>query len=209
MSDGQTHTLELYFLDWDNDRRSESVTLSDADTGTVLDTETVSSFQSGVYLDWSVSGNILITIRSLSSANAVLSGLFFDQPRASATFIQPDPATEGTWIGTYGADGYDVINSTANIPIYATVTPPGQSSYTWATTTTDPLCAPDRRRLQPHRVFLVCEHKLYGGCQPVRWTDARAGALFPRLEQHAPERKRDLEQRRHRDGASNRDRLVV
>ncbi len=78
LSDGKAHALELYFLDWDNAHRTESVTLSDADTGTVLDTETVSSFQSGVYLDWSVSGNILITIRSLSGYNAVLSGLFFD-----------------------------------------------------------------------------------------------------------------------------------
>ena len=38
--------------------------ISNASTGAVLDTETVSSFNSGVYLDWAVSGNIVITITS-------------------------------------------------------------------------------------------------------------------------------------------------
>ena len=55
-----------------------------------------------------------------------------------ASPVGTDSTTEGTWIGTYGAIGYDVINSTANIPSYATVTPSDQSSYTWAATTTDP-----------------------------------------------------------------------
>ena len=215
LSDGQAHVLELYFLDWENESRSESVTLSDADTGTVLDTETVSSFRSGVYLDWSVSGNILITITNNkpSSTNAVLSGVFIDPPSvpttASATFVKRDTATEGTWMGTYGAAGYDVINSTANIPSYATVTPSGQTSYTWAATTTDPRALPDRRWLQPHRVLLVREHELHGGCQHDRWTDARTGALFPRLGQRRSERERDLERRRHGDGVGHRDGLVV
>ena len=62
LADGQAHDLELYFLDWDNKGRSEQVQLSDATTGTVLDTETISSFTNGVYLDWKVSGNVLITI---------------------------------------------------------------------------------------------------------------------------------------------------
>ena len=61
-ADGQTHDLELYFDDWDNKGRGEQVQISDAATGTVLDTETISSFTSGVYLDWKVSGNLVITI---------------------------------------------------------------------------------------------------------------------------------------------------
>ena len=215
LSDGQTHALELYFLDWDNLYRNETVTLSNAVTGTVLATATVSSFGSGVYVDWVVSGNILITITNNrpSATNAVLSGLFIDRPMvppptSTAAFIKRDTATEGRWIGTYGAAGYDVINSTASLPSYATVTPSGQSSYTWAATTTDPR-APDRRWLQPHRGLLVREHELHGGCQPVRWTGARAGALFPRLGKRKPERERDLERRRHGDGLGYRDGLVV
>jgi hypothetical protein len=76
LSDGKTHDLELYFLDWDTNARSEQIQISNAATGTVLDTETISSFHSGVYLDWSVSGNLVITITKTGGANAVLSGLF-------------------------------------------------------------------------------------------------------------------------------------
>ena len=79
LTDGQTHDLELYFLDWDTTARSETVKLTNATTGTVLDTETVSSFHSGVYLDWAVSGNVLITITK-NTGSPVLSGLFFDPP---------------------------------------------------------------------------------------------------------------------------------
>ena len=76
LADGQTHNLELYFLDWSNIGRAEQVQISDAGTGTVLDTETISSFVNGVYLDWKVSGNLLITITRTAGANAVLNGVF-------------------------------------------------------------------------------------------------------------------------------------
>ena len=78
LTDGQAHELELYFLDWSNSGRSEQVQISDATTGMVLDTETVSSFSSGVYLKWTVSGNILITITRLAGPNAIANGLFLD-----------------------------------------------------------------------------------------------------------------------------------
>ncbi len=62
LGDGLTHNLELYFLDWDSKVRSEQVQISDAGTGAVLDTETISSFNNGVYLDWRVAGNLAIKI---------------------------------------------------------------------------------------------------------------------------------------------------
>src|SRR5439155_776025 len=49
----------------------------------------------------------------------------------SASFVKSDPATQGNWVGTYGADGYNVINYATSYPSYASVTPSGQSSYTW------------------------------------------------------------------------------
>ena len=76
LTDGQVHDLELYFVDWNTTARSEQVQLFAASGGTLLDTETVSSFHSGVYLEWAVSGNVVIKITSLAGANAVLSGLF-------------------------------------------------------------------------------------------------------------------------------------
>ena len=83
MADGQSHDLGLYFLDWDSQGRKEQVQVTDAVTGAVLDTETISSFSGGTYLDWRVSGNVLIKITNLAGANAVLSGLFLDSPSQS------------------------------------------------------------------------------------------------------------------------------
>ena len=136
-TDGKTHDLELYFVDWDSTTRSEQVQISNASTGAVLDTETVSSFHAGVYDNWQVSGNVVITITKLTGANAVLSGLFID-PTTPATFLKQDTTTEGNWINTYGTQGYEVIGNATSLPSYATVTPSGQTNYTWAASTTDP-----------------------------------------------------------------------
>src|SRR5262249_45754307 len=137
-----------YFLDWDNKGRGEQVQISDAGTGKVLDTETVSSFSSGVYLDWKVSGHLLITITRQAGANAVLNGVFVDStapppppppppPPATATFLSQDPTTKGSWVGTYGAQGYDIVSGPSSLPSNDSVTPSGQSTYTWTTTSTD------------------------------------------------------------------------
>ena len=143
LGDGQTHDLELYFLDWDSKGRSEQVQISDAGTGTVLDTETISSFTNGVYLDWKVSGNLVITITRTAGANAVLNGVFLDStssptPTATASFLQQDTTTQGSWIGTYGAQGYDIVSGPTSLPANDTVTSKGESTYTWTTTSTDP-----------------------------------------------------------------------
>jgi hypothetical protein len=107
----------------------------------VLSTETVSSFHAGAYLQWAVSGNVLITFTRTSGANAVLSGLFFDAPAtataASAAFSGQNTTTQGNWIGRFGAQGYDVKGSTASIPSYATIMSAGESSWTWAAIATD------------------------------------------------------------------------
>jgi len=144
LTDGLTHDLELYFLDWDSTSRSEQVQISNAATGTVLATETVSSFHSGAYLEWAVSGNVLIKITKISGANAVLSGVFLDSattptPTPSlAAFVDEDSTTEGNWIGTYGTQGYDVIGNAVSLPSYATITATGESSSaSWPTTTMD------------------------------------------------------------------------
>ena len=56
---------------------------------------------------------------------------------AAAQFLQLDPATQGNWIGTYGAEGFHVINDTSSYPAYAQVTTSGQSSWTWAGSTSE------------------------------------------------------------------------
>jgi hypothetical protein len=143
LGDGQTHNLELYFLDWDNKGRAEQIQLSDAGTSQVLNTQTISAFGNGIYLDWKVSGNLLITITRQGAANAVLNGLFLDStvppppPGATASFLKQDATTHGSWIGTYGAQGYDIVSGPMSLPSGDTVTPSGQSTYTYTTTSSD------------------------------------------------------------------------
>ncbi len=95
LADGQSHDLELYFDDWDNKGRSEQVQISDAGTGKVLDTETISSFSSGVYLDWQVSGNLVITITGrpgpMPSSTACSSTRRRPPCRSSAARHRSDP----------------------------------------------------------------------------------------------------------------------
>ena len=138
LNDGKAHNIALYALDWDNKGRSEQIQITSAATGAILDTETISSFSSGEYLQWKVSGSVVIRVTCLSGVNAVISGVFFDSNDASASLVKSDLATKGNWLGAYGSQGYDVIGKPAGIPSYATVTPAGQSTTTWATTTTDP-----------------------------------------------------------------------
>ena len=139
LNDGNIHRFGAYFLDWDSNTRSERIDVVDAATGTVLNTQTVSAFHNGAYLVWNISGHVQLRITKLGGANAVLSGVFFGNgtPNTSASFVTTDTTTQGTWKGTYGSDGYNVIANAVSYPSYAVVTPTGQSTYTWAASTTD------------------------------------------------------------------------
>src|SRR5207248_1594584 len=98
LTDGQSHRLALYALDWDRLGRSERVDVLDASSGAVLDTRTLSSFGGGQYLVWNLSGHVQLRLTNLAGQNAVLSGLFFDPPVAAPTVTKPADQTssEGT-----------------------------------------------------------------------------------------------------------------
>lgn len=79
-TDGQTHPLAAYFLDWTTSSRNQKIEFLDATTNAVLDTRTLSSFSGGVYLVWNLTGHVKLKITFVSSAgaqSAVISGLFF------------------------------------------------------------------------------------------------------------------------------------
>ena len=115
--DGVQHDLELYFADWDNKGRAETVQISDATTGAVLSTQTISSFQSGVYLDYAVSGHIVITItRTAGSECRPQRPLPRPVVHGDARTSRQDATTQGTWIGTYGAQGYDIVAGPVSLP---------------------------------------------------------------------------------------------
>jgi hypothetical protein len=77
LTDGKTHTVSVYAVDWDNTGRTETVRVVDAASGTQLDSRTITSFANGTYLTWNVSGNVIISATALSGPNPVLSAVFF------------------------------------------------------------------------------------------------------------------------------------
>ncbi len=157
ITDGQPHEVSLYALDWDGygGGRSERVDVLDAVTGSVLNSQTLSSFGQGEYLSWDLSGHVLIRVTNLNpNSNAVISGLFFGASisgtgisTAAASFLGADAATQGAWRSSYGGDGYDIpADPSATdpvIPSYAQVAVSGGDDAAWTTSTSDPRALQD------------------------------------------------------------------
>ena len=95
LTDQATHQLALYLLDWDGVNRVTRVDVLDAATQQVLATQTVQSYQAGVYLRFSVRGHVTLRFSNVSSLNAVLSGLFFDPATPPATYAVSGTVTAG------------------------------------------------------------------------------------------------------------------
>ena len=69
-----------------------------------------------------------------------MSGLFFGAGSSApptAQFVKLDSTTQGNWKGVYGADGYNVIGSSASYPGYVTPAPGGNPLAVWAPAATD------------------------------------------------------------------------
>jgi hypothetical protein len=88
-TDGQLHQVALYCLDYDTSQRSQTIQVIDATTLNILDTQTLATFNGGVYEVWNVTGHVLLKVTNTSSLNAAVSGLFF----RSFTGITPPTAT--------------------------------------------------------------------------------------------------------------------
>src|SRR5262249_31378718 len=79
LTDGNTHQVALYALDWDSGNRAETIKALDAGTGAVLDTRSLAagSFVNGEYLVWNIKGHVKFEIDYNGGYNAVISGIFF------------------------------------------------------------------------------------------------------------------------------------
>ena len=82
--DGKTHQVALYVLDWDTFGRAETVTITNAGTNAVLDSEVLQDFHNGEYATWDLQGNVVITITPNPGTTPVVSGIFFDPVSATA-----------------------------------------------------------------------------------------------------------------------------
>jgi hypothetical protein len=70
--------VAFYFCDWNRDGRAADITVSNADTGVLLDSRQVSNFGDGQYFKWQVKGHVKFTIARISGHGAVVNGIFFD-----------------------------------------------------------------------------------------------------------------------------------
>ena len=137
LTDGLTHSVALYCVDWENLNREQTIEILNASNGSILSSQALTAFNDGQYVVWDIKGHVTIRLTRTGPYNAALSGLFFDAPGtpppspppAQATFIKKDTTTRGSWKGVYGAGGYNIINHAANYPSYATATP-GRNSTT-------------------------------------------------------------------------------
>jgi hypothetical protein len=77
LTDGNTHRVALYLLDWDAGNRAETISILDAGTHAVLNTQTFSNFSNGEYASWNVKGNVIIQVTLTGGENAVVAGVFF------------------------------------------------------------------------------------------------------------------------------------
>jgi len=98
------YRLALYLLDWDSATRTENVMVTDGSESVEV---TVSDFHGGKYVLFNVTGGT-VTLKKVSGANAVISGVFLDSTEAFdfISYIGEDSATHGNWVGNYGAQWY-------------------------------------------------------------------------------------------------------
>ena len=153
LADTNPHRIALYLLDWDSSSRTEAISILDAATNAVLDTETFSGFHGGQYAFWFVQGHVRIQVTRTGGSNAVISGIFFDPiVITSAQYSGLDSATQGTWTSTYGATGELIANDLSNLPAFAVASVTGNSTYTWSSSLR--MCALCRRRVVRLRALL-------------------------------------------------------
>ena len=68
LTDGNMHQVGLYALDWDNLGRAETISVTDATSGVVLDSRSISNFTNGEWLLWSLAGHVTMTVTKTGNA---------------------------------------------------------------------------------------------------------------------------------------------
>jgi hypothetical protein len=113
---GQLHRIALYFCNYRNEPRAQSLQAIDTSSGAVLDSRAVPNADGGVYLVYNYSGPVTFRLtNTLSGGTAALSGLFWD---SAAQTPNPPPTTDTT---PPTASFFEVPNDGINTPFNITV----------------------------------------------------------------------------------------
>lgn len=94
-TDGQIHRMALYALDQEGNTRNQTIAILNGNTNAVLNAQTLTTFNGGVYVAWDVQGHVKVQVtNNLTQLSAVISGIFFDTPPPPPTItLLPVPAT--------------------------------------------------------------------------------------------------------------------
>jgi hypothetical protein len=124
ITDGQTHKVALYGLDWDGNNRSQRVDVIDWSTNTLLDSRSISQFNGGKYLVWNIKGRVRITVNKIGAKTAVVSGLYFGgavgTPTPTPTPTPSPSPNPGKSVGKAKRTGQDLSNQIASTGTTAT-----------------------------------------------------------------------------------------
>ena len=130
LTDGHPHQVAVYALDWDSKGRVENVQVLDANSGFLLNSQTISNFTGGVYLVWTITGHVQIVVNTLGGPNSVISGIFFGagtspSPILSITKTHPGAFAQGQQNAAYTLTVSNTVNAAATSgTVVVTETPP-------------------------------------------------------------------------------------
>ncbi len=97
LTDGQAHDIAVYALDWPDYGRSEQIQVSTPAREPCWTPRPSRNFNGGLYLQWQITGNVIIQFSGMGGTNAVLSGLFFDPPTPTSDVLNiSSPSTTDT-----------------------------------------------------------------------------------------------------------------
>ena len=130
VTDGATHKIALYALDWSKYGWTATYEILDHVSQKVLNSQTLSNFGNGVYAVWAITGNIDIVVIKPASSNtaAVLSGLFFDSSAIVPTTITLTSSVNPAVVGQ------QVTFTATVVPVTGTVAPTGTVTFYDGTT---------------------------------------------------------------------------
>jgi uncharacterized protein (DUF2147 family) len=74
----EPYRLSLYVMDFDRNGRAAHVTLSDEFAPLTATDVSAADAANGVYLTWTVRGNVYVALEKTAGFNVVLSGVFID-----------------------------------------------------------------------------------------------------------------------------------
>jgi len=127
LTDGLTHRVAIYGVDWDGNNRQQRVDVVDWSTNVLLETRNMSSFNGGQYLVWDVRGRVKFIVNKVAGKSAVVSGIYFGGGAPSTTPTPtptPTPAPGAPQVTLTVPTNGSIFVAGENITLAATASDP-------------------------------------------------------------------------------------